>query len=119
MSGRSRRLRLASSRIRQASLSITQTSDDTTGTNEAATRDSVSSGEEFEDPRRLHSASERVQRAVQRGLSVLNSRSTLPIELGDRFPFLNRGKKPAGNSRSTKRARTFSWKTVPCCLPNH
>lgn len=64
----------------------------------------------------LASASERVNRAVQRGLSLVrNKPKHQPAELGDRFPFLNRGKR-ANLGRQKSHSKHITWKTVPCCL---
>ena len=132
MSRSGHRLRLASSRVRAASLS----SRDHDATTETSAAD-LDSGDDFLDPppsRRnrststpaqgsppsssLSNASQRVQRAVQRGLSVLN-RDELQGELSDRFPFLNRGKRPSRSrgSMASKRRKNVTWRTVPCCLP--
>ena len=66
------------------------------------------------------STSGRVSRAVQRGLNAIRSgTSSQPAELGDRFPFLNRGRgKRAGfkENRKKKQGKRLTWKTIPCCL---
>ena len=146
MSGRSRRsLRLVSSRVRQASLRLASEGSTSTGTtstdNNAMSGDS--SEDDFEEPVRSNvharpfrksttdrsnqvvfdTATERVERAVQRGLSVIRDggHGSFPAELGDRFPFLNHSparKRSRLASSSAKRTRILAWKTVPFCLPD-
>ena len=129
---RGRRLQLSSSRIRAQSLS----SRDTTTTTDSAEEFIEPSPSSFSRSRGrgrsrsstpaatavssstatvtgtapIASATERVYRAVQHGLSLLNSTAPLPTELGTRFPFLNQG------GRRQKRRKISKWKTIPCCL---
>lgn len=70
-------------------------------------------------PSQLLTASERVSRAVQRGLSVISGAGGggQPSELGERFPFLNRGKRVGSKlNKSKKQGKRITWKTIPCCL---
>ena len=60
----------------------------------------------------LSSASDRLNVAVRRGLSVV-SQSSRPRELSDRFPFL--GRSDSTKKKAPKKAPS-SWKVVPCCL---
>ena len=62
----------------------------------------------------LATASDRVHRALKRGLSVLTSNRSkrkLPSEISDRSPFYNQSRKTGA-----KKVKLITWKTVPCCL---
>lgn len=66
----------------------------------------------------MSSASDRLNVAVRRGLSVIRSRrsdTSRPSELSNRFPFLDRSSGPSSNKQK-KKTRGATWKTVPCCV---
>ncbi len=105
-----KRKRLASSRLLQSiaegatTATATDSSDDDFIAEPARSKRFPSSG--------LSSASDRLNVAVRRGLSVVGN-SSRPRELSDRFPFLGR----SNSARAPKQRKAPGcWKIVPCCL---